>query len=87
MKWRIGEVTVTKIVELEVIGGSRFMLPQATPEAILPIAAMDERLRPGLVAADAPLSAGGGQRPIIFQNWAEADSLDAPGGHLPTDSR
>ena len=37
MKWRIGEVTVTKIVELKVTGGSRFILPQATPEAILPI--------------------------------------------------
>ncbi len=37
-KWRIGKVTVTKIVELEVTGGSRFILPQATPEAILPIA-------------------------------------------------
>ena len=38
MKWRIGEVTVTKIVELEATGGSRFILPQATREAILPIA-------------------------------------------------
>ena len=37
MKWRIGEVMITKIVELEVTGGSRFILPQATPEAILPI--------------------------------------------------
>jgi glyoxylase-like metal-dependent hydrolase (beta-lactamase superfamily II) len=37
MRWRIGEVTITKIVELEVSGGSRFILPQATPEAILPI--------------------------------------------------
>ena len=37
MKWRIGEVTVTKIVELEVTGGSRFILPQATPEVIMPI--------------------------------------------------
>ncbi len=37
MKWRIGEVTVTKIVELEVAGGSRFILPQATYEAVLPI--------------------------------------------------
>jgi hypothetical protein len=42
MKWRIGEVAVTKIVELEVTGGSRSILPQATPEAILPI----EWLRP-----------------------------------------
>ena len=36
-KWRIGEVTVSKIVELEVTGGSRFILPQATYEEILPI--------------------------------------------------
>jgi glyoxylase-like metal-dependent hydrolase (beta-lactamase superfamily II) len=35
--WRVGDVTVTKVVELEVIGGSRFILPQATPETILPI--------------------------------------------------
>ncbi len=38
LKWRIGDVTVTKLVELEVTGGSRFLLPQATPEAIKPIA-------------------------------------------------
>ena len=38
MKWRIGEVTVAKLVELEVTGGSRFILPQATYEAVLPIA-------------------------------------------------
>jgi len=37
MKWRIGDVMVTKIVELEVTGGSRFILPQATYEAVLPI--------------------------------------------------
>src|SRR5262245_11464115 len=37
MKWQIGDVTVTKIVELETTGGSRFILPQATPEAIRPI--------------------------------------------------
>jgi glyoxylase-like metal-dependent hydrolase (beta-lactamase superfamily II) len=38
MRWRIGDVMVTKIVELEATGGSRFILPQATREAILPIA-------------------------------------------------
>ena len=37
MKWTIGDVTVTKIVELEMTGGTRFLLPQATPEDILPI--------------------------------------------------
>ena len=38
MQWKIGDVTVTKVVELEVTGGSRFILPQATRDAILPIA-------------------------------------------------
>jgi glyoxylase-like metal-dependent hydrolase (beta-lactamase superfamily II) len=37
MKWQIGDVTVTKIVEIETTGGSRFILPDATPEAIRPI--------------------------------------------------
>ncbi len=36
-KWRIGDVTITKVVELEATGGSRFILPQATREAVLPI--------------------------------------------------
>jgi glyoxylase-like metal-dependent hydrolase (beta-lactamase superfamily II) len=36
--WRVGEVTITKVVELEATGGSKFLLPQATREAILPIA-------------------------------------------------
>src|SRR5262245_36126495 len=36
-KWRIGDVTVTKIVELEATGGTRFVLPQATREAVLQI--------------------------------------------------
>lgn len=37
MKWKIGRVTVTKIVELEATGGTRFILPQATREAVMPI--------------------------------------------------
>ncbi|HVC62565.1 MAG TPA: MBL fold metallo-hydrolase [Acetobacteraceae bacterium] len=35
-RWRIGDVTVTKIVEQEVTGGSRFLLPQATPDWLRP---------------------------------------------------
>lgn len=35
--WRIGSVTVTKIVELESTGGSRFILPQATRDECLKI--------------------------------------------------
>jgi glyoxylase-like metal-dependent hydrolase (beta-lactamase superfamily II) len=38
LTWRIGDVTIAKLVELEVTGGSRFLLPQATPEVIRPIA-------------------------------------------------
>jgi glyoxylase-like metal-dependent hydrolase (beta-lactamase superfamily II) len=34
LKWRIGEVTVTKVLELEATGGTRFILPDATPEVI-----------------------------------------------------
>ena len=37
MRWKIGDVTVTKVIELEVTGGSRFILPDATPEAVRPI--------------------------------------------------
>jgi len=36
-QWRIGDVTVTKIVELEVTGGTRFILPAATRDACRPI--------------------------------------------------
>jgi glyoxylase-like metal-dependent hydrolase (beta-lactamase superfamily II) len=32
-RWQVGDVTVSRIVELEVTGGTRFLLPQATPEA------------------------------------------------------
>src|SRR5215468_9895990 len=35
--WHIGAVRVTKVVELEVTGGTRFILPDATREACLPL--------------------------------------------------
>jgi len=38
MNWHIGRVTIAKIVELEVTGGSSFLLPQATYDEIRPIA-------------------------------------------------
>jgi glyoxylase-like metal-dependent hydrolase (beta-lactamase superfamily II) len=34
MQWKIGDVTVSKIVELESTGRTKFILPQATPEEI-----------------------------------------------------
>ncbi len=35
--WQIGKVKITRVIEIEVAGGSRFILPEATPEAVLPI--------------------------------------------------
>jgi glyoxylase-like metal-dependent hydrolase (beta-lactamase superfamily II) len=35
--WQIGDVKITRIVEVETAGGTRFILPDATPEAVLPI--------------------------------------------------
>lgn len=35
--WNIGDVKVTRVVELQATGGTRFILPQATPEAVKPI--------------------------------------------------
>jgi hypothetical protein len=32
--WRIGDVSITKVVELEAAGGLRFVLPDATREAV-----------------------------------------------------
>ncbi len=37
MQWRVGKIAITKVVELEVTGGSRFLLPQATDDEIRPI--------------------------------------------------
>ena len=34
MHWKVGRVKITKIVELETIGSTRFILPQATDEEI-----------------------------------------------------
>lgn len=39
-QWKVGDVTVTKIVELEATGGMRFVLPQATRDAVLPMSWM-----------------------------------------------
>jgi len=36
-RWQIGKVRITRVVEMEVAGGSRFILPDATREACLPI--------------------------------------------------
>ncbi|MZR31406.1 MBL fold metallo-hydrolase [Sneathiella litorea] len=35
--WQVGNVKITRVVEVEATGGTRFILPQATPEAVQPI--------------------------------------------------
>lgn len=35
-QWQIGDITITRVVEMEVAGGSKFILPDATREACLP---------------------------------------------------
>ncbi len=35
--WRIGDVRVTRVVEIEATGGTRFILPDATPDAVRPL--------------------------------------------------
>lgn len=37
MHWKIGDVTVSKVLELEVTGGSRFLLPDAAPDLVRPM--------------------------------------------------
>jgi glyoxylase-like metal-dependent hydrolase (beta-lactamase superfamily II) len=50
-KWTVGNVKITKVVELETLGGVRFVLPQATHEEVhkmewlTPHFALDARLR------------------------------------------
>ncbi len=34
--WQVGKVKITRVVEMEVTGGSRFILPDATRDAVLP---------------------------------------------------
>ena len=36
-KWKIGDVTITKIVESELSHGLEFLIAPATPEAVLPL--------------------------------------------------
>ena len=35
--WQVGEVSIRRIVELETVGSTRFLLPEATRDAVLPI--------------------------------------------------
>jgi len=38
--WQIGDIKITRVVELEMTGGSKFILPTATPEDVAPMSWM-----------------------------------------------
>lgn len=50
-RWRVGDVTITRVVEMEVTGGSKFILPDATREACKPY----EWMEPHFMDADGNL--------------------------------
>lgn len=50
-QWQIGDFKITRIIEMEVTGGSRFILPDATRDACLPI----EWMRPHFMDAEGNL--------------------------------
>ena len=36
-QWQVGNVKITRVIEMEVTGGSKFILPQATRDAVKPM--------------------------------------------------
>lgn len=77
-QWQIGKVRVTRIVEIEATGGSRFILPDATREACLPI----EWLQPhfmdaagNLIMSVHALVVDTGQRRIIVDTCIGNDKV------------
>ena len=49
--WQIGAVKITRVIEMQVAGGTRFLLPQATPASVSDIS----WLRPHFVDPDGKL--------------------------------
>lgn len=82
LKWRIGDVTITKVVELEIAGGNQFGLPQATPDAIEPIA----WLQPHFADENGRLHVSIHTFPVETPEWsATADSDPDQGIRTPLD--
>ena len=46
-QWQIGAVKISRVVELEVAGGTKFILPDATPEACREIDWLEAALHDG----------------------------------------
>lgn len=50
-RWQIGDVTITRVVEMELAGGTKFILPDATRDACLPL----EWMKPHFMDAEGNL--------------------------------
>ena len=70
-KWQVGDVTITKIVELETVGGAAWILPDATPEAVRDI----EWLKPEFMDDEGELKFS-----------VHALVIDAPGRRIVVDT-
>lgn len=87
-KWRIGDVKITRIVELEVSGGSRFILPDATRENALEI----DWLAPHFMEPDGRLIMSihalileiGGRRIMVDTCLGNDKQRAIPGWHMRT---
>ncbi len=84
--WQIGNVKITRIVELEVAGGSLFILPDATRDAALPIQwlaphFMDER--GNLIMSIHSLIVETGDRKVLIDTCLGNDKKRGfPGWHM-----
>jgi len=70
-KWQVGDVTITKIVELESVGGASWILPDATPQACRDI----EWLKPEFMDEEGELKFS-----------VHALVIDAPGRRIVVDT-
>lgn len=87
-KWQIGDVKITRIVELEVTGGTRFILPDATREAAREI----DWLAPHFMDAEGRLIMSihalildvGGRRIMVDTCLGNDKERAIPGWHMRT---
>ncbi len=66
--WQVGKVKITRIVELEAVGGSKFILPDATRDACLPYGWMQPHFMDGegnLIMSVHALIVDTGERRIV----------------------
>ena len=88
-QWQIGDVKITRIVEMEITGGTDFILPDATPAACKPIDWMKPHFMDGegnLIMSIHALIVDTGERRIIVDTCIGNDKERTmpPWSHLQT---